>query len=102
MNKVTMLAIAVAMVVALPVFAEESATTLGEGDAILIGPDGTMHKSNTKLSAAHHNAALRQGAAEVSGGRVFYRHEGKLYGVNCEGPYIGGWKSGAPGTAKFC
>jgi hypothetical protein len=102
MNKMTMLAIAVPVVVAAPVFALESAMTFGKGEAILISPDGTVHKSNSKVSAAKHNAARAQGAGEVSRGTVFYKHEGKLYGVSCVGPYIGGWKQGYPGTEKYC
>jgi hypothetical protein len=102
MSKLTMLALAAAVVVAPAVFAEESAMPLGEGDAILISPDGTLHKSNTKVSAAQHEAALARGATEVSRGTMFYKHEGKLYSANCAGRYIGGWKEGYPGTEKFC
>ena len=44
MRKVTLVATATALVVA-PVFAQESKMTLGDGEAVLVGPDGTMHKS---------------------------------------------------------
>ena len=102
MHKMTILAIAVAATVASPVLAEENGVTFREGDAYLITPDGTMYKSIGKVSDAHHNAALKQGAAEVGNGTVFYQHGGKLYGVRCTGPYIGGWKQGYPGTENFC
>lgn len=39
---------------------------LGEGEADLVGPDGTMHKSNTTISEAHHTASLAKGANEIS------------------------------------
>ena len=56
------------------------ATTLGEGEAILIHPKtGTVHKSNTKVSAGKHTAALAKGAREISGGTVIYKQGGKLY-----------------------
>jgi hypothetical protein len=102
MNKVTILAIAAAVVLASPVFAQESAMTLGEGQAILIAPNGTVHKSNSEVSDTKHDAAVAQGAREVSRGTVFYRHEGKLYGMSCVGSYIGGWEQGYPGTENFC
>jgi hypothetical protein len=102
MNKVTMLAITAAVVLASPVFAEERAMTLGEGEAILITPNGTVHKSNSEVSATNHDAAIAQGAREISRGTVFYRHEGKLYGMSCVGASIGGWEQGYPGTADLC
>ena len=76
--------------------------TLGEGEAILIAPNGTVHKSNSEVSATKHDAAVAQGAQEVSRGTVFYRHEGKLYGMSCVGSYIGGWEQGYPGTENLC
>jgi hypothetical protein len=79
MNKMTMLAVAVAVVVASPVFAQESAMALGDGEAILISPDGTMRKSNIKVSPTMHDAAMAQGAEEVSRAHVLYMREGKLY-----------------------
>jgi hypothetical protein len=101
MFKITMLATAAAFVVA-PVFAQESKMTLGEGEAVLISPDGTMHKSNTRVSDAKHEAAVAKGANEISRGTVFYRHGEKLFGVNCVGTYIGGWEEGYPGTENMC
>jgi hypothetical protein len=102
MNKMTMLAIAVAVIVDSPVVAQERAMALGEGEAILISPDGTMHKSNSKVSAAKHGAAMVQGAEEVSRGQVLYMHEGKLYRMSCVGPSIGAWEQGYPGTGNLC
>jgi hypothetical protein len=47
-------------------------TTLGEGEAIMIGPKKErLHKSNSKVSAAKHQAALAKGAKELPGG---HRH----------------------------
>jgi hypothetical protein len=100
MRKVTLVATATALVIA-AAFAQESKMTLGEGEAVLIGPGGTMHKSNTTISDAHHRAALAKGANEISRGTVFYRYGGKLY-VSCVGPYIGGWKQGYPNTENTC
>lgn len=102
MNKMTIIAIAVAVVVGSPVLAEKRATALGEGEAILISPSGTVHKSDSKISGTKHDAAVAQGAEEVSRGTVFYKHEGKLYSMKCVGPYIGGWKQGYPGTENVC
>ena len=102
MNKMTMIAIAVAVVVASPVFAEESATALGEGEAILISPNGTVQKLDSKVSGAKHDAAVARGAEEASRGAMFYKHEGKLYGMKCAGQYIGGWEQGYPGTENAC
>jgi hypothetical protein len=102
MIKMTMIAIAVAVVVASPVFAEESATALGEGEAILISPNGSVHKSDSKVSGTKHDAAVAQGAEEVSRGTVFYKHEGKLYSIRCVGPNIGAWEQGYPGSENLC
>ena len=41
-------------------------TSLEEGEAIYVGKNGTVHKSNTKVSAAKHEAALKRGAVELS------------------------------------
>jgi hypothetical protein len=101
MRKVTLVATTTALVVA-PVFAQESKMTLGDGEAVLVGPDGTMHKSNTIISDAHHRAALAKGANEISNGTAFYRYGEKLYNVSCVGPYIGGWKQGYPNTENVC
>jgi hypothetical protein len=88
---VAMLA-AAAAVVAAPVFAQEGRTTFAEGEAVFISPDGTMYKSNTKVSAPEHEAALAKGANEISRGTVLYRRGGKLYNVSCVATYIGDWK----------
>ena len=56
-----------------------SATTIGEGEAIMVSPKtGTVHKSHTKVSAAKHEAAMTKGARELKGA-VIYRQGGKLY-----------------------
>jgi hypothetical protein len=56
------------------------ATTIGEGEAIMIHPKtGVVHRSNIKVSAAKHTAALAKGAREVTGGTVIYKQGGKLY-----------------------
>jgi hypothetical protein len=102
MNKITLLAIAVTGVIASAVFAEESTIPLGDGEAILISPNGTVHKSNAKVSTANHEAALAKGAKEVSRGTVIYKHEGKLYSLSCVGSDIGGWEQGYPGTENNC
>lgn len=53
---------------------------LEKGDAIRIYPQtGNVHKSNSKVSAEKHEAALRRGAREISNNTVFYRQGGKLY-----------------------
>jgi hypothetical protein len=55
------------------------ATTVGEGDAIMLHPKGGVHKSATKVTAAQHEAAMKKGAHEVKPGTVIYRQGGKLY-----------------------
>src|ERR1700757_3547170 len=90
-SKIIMLATAAALVVA-PVFAQEGAMNLKEGEAMMVTPQGAMQKSTKMIDDARHEAALKQGAKEVAEGTVFYRHGGKLYNVTCRGPYIGGWK----------
>ena len=55
-------------------------TTMGEGEAVMIGPKGQrLHKSHVKISAAQHEAALKKGAREVKPGAVLYKQGGKLY-----------------------
>jgi hypothetical protein len=55
-------------------------TTIGEGEAVMIHPKThVVHKSNIKVSAAKHVAALAKGAREISGGTVIYKQGGKLY-----------------------
>jgi hypothetical protein len=54
--------------------------TVGEGEAFMIGPKGErIHKSNTKISAAQHEAAMKKGAREIKPGAVIYKQGGKLY-----------------------
>ena len=55
------------------------ATTIGEGEAIMLHPKGTVHKSATKVTAAQHEAAMKKGAREIKPGAVMYRQGGKLY-----------------------
>jgi hypothetical protein len=56
------------------------AATLGEGEAVMIGPKGQrLHKSNVKVTAAQHEAAMKKGAREVKAGTVIYKQGGKLY-----------------------
>jgi hypothetical protein len=102
MSKITIIAMAAAVIVASPVLADESPTALGEGEAIMISPSGTVHKSDSKVSGPKHDAAVAQGAEEVSGGTMFYKHEGKLYSMKCVGSYIGAWEQGYPGTENLC
>jgi hypothetical protein len=55
-------------------------TTVGEGDALMIGPKGQrLHKSNVKITAAQHEAAMKKGAREIKAGSVIYKQGGKLY-----------------------
>ena len=55
-------------------------TTMGEGEAVMIGPKGQrLHKSNVKVTAAQHQAALKKGAKEIKPGAVIYKQGGKLY-----------------------
>ena len=54
--------------------------TVGEGEAIMIGPKGQhLHKSNVKITAAQHEAAMKKGAKEIKPGTVIYKQGGKLY-----------------------
>jgi hypothetical protein len=55
-------------------------TNLGEGEAVLVNSKtGTVHKSNSTVSAAKHQAALAKGAREISNNTVIYKHAGKMY-----------------------
>jgi hypothetical protein len=101
MFKIILFASAAALAVT-PVLAQEGRVALGEGEAVLISPDGAMHRSNVKVSDAKHEAALATGASEVSGGTVLYRHGGKLFSVRCTGTDIGAWEQGYPGTQNMC
>ena len=54
--------------------------TVGEGEAVMIGPKGQrLHKSHVKVTAAQHEAAMKKGAREVRPGTVIYHQNGKLY-----------------------
>jgi hypothetical protein len=97
MSRVIMYAAVAAMLVG-PLFAQESKMNLGEGDSILIRPDGSVYKLATQLSAANHDSAIARGAEELSRDLMLYRHGAKLYRVNCT--YIGEWKEGYPGTGN--
>lgn len=56
------------------------AGTLGEGEAYMIGKEGSrLHKSKVKVSSATHEAAMKKGAREVKAGTVIYKQNGKLY-----------------------
>jgi hypothetical protein len=58
----------------------QEVTTVGEGEAVIIGPKGQrLHKSKVKVSAAQHEAAMKKGAREVKPGAVLYKQGGKLY-----------------------
>jgi hypothetical protein len=54
-------------------------TSLNEGEAIYVGKSGTVHKSNTNVTAAKHQAALARGATELSRPAVIYQHAGRMY-----------------------
>ena len=95
-----MVAIAVATILLSPASAEER--RLGEGEAFLVSPDGTMYRSNARVEDRNHEAALARGAFEVPRGTVFYRHGGKLCGMNCAGTSIGDWEHGYPGQDNLC
>jgi hypothetical protein len=57
-----------------------TATTIGEGEAIMVHPKtGAVHKSNSKVSSTKHTAAMGKGAREIPGGTVIYKQGGKLY-----------------------
>ena len=54
--------------------------TMGEGEAVMIGPKGErIHKSNVRVTAAQHEAAMKKGAREIKPGAVIYKQSGKLY-----------------------
>ena len=80
----------------------KQAAAFGEGEVVLVHPKGTVHKSNLKVSAAQHEAAMKKGAKEITSGTVFYRQGGKLYMLqdtslhfqdHFDAPYQGGPKS---------
>jgi hypothetical protein len=39
----------------------------------------SRHKSNAKVTAAQHEAAMKKGAREIKPGAVIYKQGGKLY-----------------------
>jgi hypothetical protein len=56
------------------------AATLGEGEAVMIGPKGQhLHKSHVKITATQHETAMKKGAREIKPGTVIYHQGGKLY-----------------------
>ena len=58
----------------------KSVTQLGEGDAVWINPKtGEVQKSNTKVSAAKHQAVMAGGGKEIPRGAVIYKQSGKMY-----------------------
>jgi hypothetical protein len=63
-----------------PAAKSSQVTTIGEGEAVMIGPKRQrLHKSNIKVTAAKHQGALAKGAKEIPGGTVIYKQGGKLY-----------------------
>ena len=84
-SKRALLAVSVSAVIGLSAAAiaqtkkSTEATTIGEGEAIMLHPKGTVHKSLTKVTAAQHEAAMKKGAREIKPGAVIYRQAGKLY-----------------------
>jgi hypothetical protein len=97
MLKTTLFA-ALAIAIAAPVFAQESEMRLDEGESVFVSPDGTLRKSNAKVSDADHETALANGTSEILRRALFYRRGGKLYGGSWS--YLGGWEQGSPGTAN--
>ena len=54
--------------------------TIGEGEAVMIGPKGErIHKSHVKVTATQHEAAMKKGAREIKPGAVIYKQGAKLY-----------------------
>ena len=70
---ISMIAFAVAQSKSSPV------TSLEEGDAIYVGKNGAVHKSNTKVCAAKHQTALARGATELTGPTVIYHQGSRMY-----------------------
>jgi hypothetical protein len=83
-SKRALLAIATGLVIGLSSAAvaqtkkSTQATTMGEGEAIYVHPKG-VHKSNVKVTAAQHEAAMKKGGREIKPGAVIYHQNGKLY-----------------------
>jgi hypothetical protein len=85
-SKRTVLTAGVGMVIALSTVAvaqtkkSSEVSTIDEGEAVMIGPKGDrVHKSNVKVTAAQHEAAMKKGAKEIKPGAVIYKQGGKLY-----------------------
>ena|SRR6516164_6252810 len=58
----------------------KTVTQVGEGDEVwLNAKTGKLDKSNTKITAAKHQAALKGGAKEIPKGAVLYKQGGKMY-----------------------
>jgi hypothetical protein len=53
--------------------------SLNEGEAIYVGKNGSVHKSNTTVSPAKHQAAVAKGAVELTGPAVIYQQSGRMY-----------------------
>ena len=83
-SKKALLATAASLVIGLSTAAvaqtkkSTEATAMGEGAAIYVHPKG-VHKSNVKVTAAQHEAAMKKGAREIKPGAVIYHQNGKLY-----------------------
>jgi len=54
------------------------ATTIGDGEAIMVN-GANVHKSNSQVTPAQHSAAMAKGAKEIPAGAVIYKQGGKLY-----------------------
>jgi hypothetical protein len=53
---------------------------LEEGEVMRVNPrTGTIQKSNVKVPAARHTAAMAKGAREISPNTVIYKQGGKMY-----------------------
>jgi hypothetical protein len=85
-SKRAVLAVGVSVVIGLSTAAiaqtkkSSQVTTMGEGEAVMIGPKGQrLHKSNIMITAAQHEAAMKKGAREIKPGAVIYKQGGKLY-----------------------
>ena len=53
---------------------------LEEGEAMRVNPKtGSIQKSNVKVPASRHTAAVAKGAKEISPNTVIYKQGGKMY-----------------------
>ena len=58
----------------------QSVTQLDDGDAVWISSrTGRVHKANTKMTAARHQAVMAGGGREIPRGAVIYKQGGKMY-----------------------